>query len=222
MVATLDVLSGGRARLGLGIGWHRQEQEAFGLPFLPVARRYEVLEDTLRMLPLLWGKGSPPFEGSTFSAPELTCYPRPIQEHIPILIGGSGERRTLRLAARYADACNLFGKPQVVESKVDVLRRHCAEIDRDPSDIEVTHLVDVMVASDRKALRERVEQLRDRSKTVEDFMARHNAGVVGDHLEHFAAYHQAGATHSIVSLPDAHLEGSIEAFATVIAGMARP
>jgi F420-dependent oxidoreductase-like protein len=222
MVATLDVLSGGRALLGLGIGWHKEEQEAYGIPFLPVDRRYDLLEDTLRMLPLLWGKGSPSFEGVTFSAPELVCYPRPIQERIPILVGGSGEKRTLRLAARYADACNLFGKPEVVRHKVEVLRRHCSDVDRDPDEIEVTHLVDAMVAPDRKALREQVERLRGRNTTAESFMTRHNAGTVDDHLEHFAAYQEAGAVHSMVSLPDAHLEGSIEAFGQVIAGMARP
>jgi F420-dependent oxidoreductase-like protein len=222
MVATLDVLSGGRALLGLGIGWHRKEQEGFGLPFLPVTRRYEVLEDTLRMLPLLWGKGSPAFEGATFTAPELVCYPRPIQEKIPVLIGGSGEKRTLRLAALYADACNLFGKPEVIQQKVGVLRRHCAEVERDPDDVVVTHLIDVMIAPDRKALRERVNLLRGRNTTVEAFMSRYNAGVVEDQLEHFDAYHKAGATHSMVVLPDAHLEGSIETFGLVIGAMTRP
>ena len=221
MVATLDVLSGGRALLGLGLGWHRREHEAIGLPFLPLSRRYDLLEDTLRMLPLLWGKGSPPFEGATFSAPELACYPRPIQEHIPILVGGSGERRTLRLAAEHADACNVFGKPTMVQRKVEVLRGHCAEVGRDPADVEVTHLVEALVAPDRRTLRERVERLRGRSTTVEEFMKRHNAGVTEDHLEHFAAYHRAGATHSMVTLPDVHLEGSIESFADVIQEMGR-
>jgi F420-dependent oxidoreductase-like protein len=222
MVATLDVLSGGRALLGLGIGWHRKEQEGFGMPFLPVARRYEVLEDTLKMLPLLWGKGSPPFEGATFAAPELVCYPRPIQEHIPVLIGGSGEKRTLRLAAQYADACNLFGKPDVLRRKVEVLRRHCAEVERDPDDLVVTHLIDAMIAPDRKALRERVNRLRGRNTTVEAFMSRYNAGVVEDQLQHFGAYHAAGARQSMVVLPDAHMEGSIETFGLVIEAMARP
>ena len=113
MVATLDVLSGGRVTLGLGIGWDRREHEGYGIPFPPVPARYQQLEDTLRMLPLLWGKGSPSFSGTTFSAPELICYPRPIQDPIPILIGGSGERRTLRLVARYGDACNLLGLPDI-------------------------------------------------------------------------------------------------------------
>jgi F420-dependent oxidoreductase-like protein len=222
MVATLDVLSGGRAMLGLGIGWHRKEQEGLGIPFLPVADRYQILEETLQMLPLLWGKGSPAFEGATISAAELVCYPRPLQEHIPILIGGSGEKRTLRLAARYADACNLFGKPDVIERKIDVLRRHCAEFERDPDDIDVTHLINVMIAPDRRALRDRVNRLRGRNTTVEEFMTRNNAGVVEDQLEHFAAYRQAGASHSMVVLPDAHIEGSIETFGLVIEAMTRP
>jgi F420-dependent oxidoreductase-like protein len=222
MVATLDVLSGGRALLGLGIGWNREEQEGYGIHFLPVRERYAMLEDTLKMLPLLWGKGSPTFDGLTFSAPELVCYPRPVQEHIPILIGGSGERRTLRLVAQYADACNLFGKPDVVRHKVEVLRRHCSDVDRDPDEIEVTHLVDVMVAPDRKALRDTVERMRGRNTPVETFMARHNAGTVEDQLEHFAAYRDAGASHSMVVLPDVHLEGSIEAFGQVIGSISRP
>jgi F420-dependent oxidoreductase-like protein len=222
MVASLDVLSGGRALLGLGIGWNQEEQEGYGIPFRPVRERYDMLEDTLKMLPLLWGKGSPSFEGVTFSAPELACYPRPIQERIPILVGGSGEKRTLRLVARYADACNLFGKPDVIRRKVEVLRRHCSDLDRDPDEIEVTHLVDVMVAPDRTALRERVERLRGRNTTVESFMTRHNAGTIEDHLDLLAAYRQAGASHSMVVLPDAHMEGSIETFGLVIAAMARP
>jgi F420-dependent oxidoreductase-like protein len=222
MVATLDVLSGGRVTLGLGIGWDREEHEGYGIPFPPTSARYEQLEDTLRMLPLLWGKGSPSFSGKTFSAPELICYPRPIQDHIPILIGGSGEKRTLRLVARYADVCNLFGAPEVIRRKVDVLHRHCAEIERNPSEIEVSHLVNVMAATDRDSLRERVDQLRGRNMSAEAFMARHNAGTIEDQLDHMNGYQAAGASHSMVVMPDVHLEGSIEAFGVVIAAMHHP
>jgi F420-dependent oxidoreductase-like protein len=221
MVATLDVMSGGRANLGLGIGWDRDEHEGYGIPFPPTPVRYETLEDTLRMLPLLWGKGSPSFQGSTFSASQLICYPRPVQDRIPVLIGGSGERKTLRLVARYADACNLFGRPDVVRRKVEVLRGHCAEVGRDPGQIEVTHLVDLMTAMDRKTLRERVDRLRGRNVSADAFVARHNAGIVADQLSHIAAYREAGADHSMVVMPDVHLEGSIETFAEVIANLTR-
>lgn len=216
MTATLDVLSDGRANLGLGIGWDDKEHRGYGIPLPDRAGRYALLEDTLAMLPLLWGKGSPAFEGKTLSATGLACYPRPIQERIPILVGGSGEKKTLRLVARYADACNLFGRPEVIAHKVEVLDRHCSEIDRDPAEIEVTHLVNVLAAPDRDSLRERVDLLRGRNTTAEEFGARHNVGTIDDQVTHFASYREAGAAHSIISMPDVHLADSIETFGEVI------
>ena len=216
IVATLDFLSGGRANCGIGAAWDEAEHRGYGWDFPETSSRYDLLEDTLQMLPLLWGKGSPGFEGKVFRAKELICYPRPLQEHIPILVGGSGERKTLRLVAEYADACNVFGDPDRVRHKVEVLEAHCETVGRDPGDIEVTHLTNVVAAPDRTALRDRVDQLRGRT-TVEDYSRRNNAGIPDDHLELFTAYSEAGAAHSIVSLPDVHLGGSIEAFAEVIA-----
>ncbi len=122
IVATLDVLSGGRAICGIGAGLVRGEHAAYGWDFPPVGDRYALLEDALELLPLLWGPGAPPYRGRVISVPEAMCYPRPLQERVPILVGGSGERRTLRLVARYADACNLFGDADVVRRKVAVLR----------------------------------------------------------------------------------------------------
>ena len=114
IVATLDVLSGGRAMCGLGAAWFEREHKAYGWPFPPLGERYALLEDALQLLPLMWGPGAPPFEGQRLRVAEAICYPRPLQEHVPILVGGQGERRTLRLVARYADACNLRGDPPVV------------------------------------------------------------------------------------------------------------
>lgn len=108
IVATLDVLSGGRAACGLGAAWFAREHDAYGWPLPPAPARFALLEDALRLLPLLWGPGTPPFEGEVLGRRETLCYPRPIQEHVPILVGGGGERRTLRLAARHADACNVM------------------------------------------------------------------------------------------------------------------
>ena len=106
IIATLDVLSGGRAICGIGAGWFEREVKAYGYESLDTRTR---LEDALRVLPLMWGPGSPSFEGKVISVPEATCYPRPIQDHIPMLVGGQGEKRTLRLVAELADMCNLFG-----------------------------------------------------------------------------------------------------------------
>jgi F420-dependent oxidoreductase-like protein len=140
IAATLDVLSGGRAVCGVGAAWFEREHKAYGFAFPPVRRRFELLEDALRLFPLMWGPGAPPFEGSVVSVAEALCYPRPVQERIPVLVGGSGERRTLRLVAQYADACNLFGDAADVRRKLDVLHRHCADVGRDPSGVQVTHL----------------------------------------------------------------------------------
>ncbi len=140
VVATLDVLSGGRAMCGLGAGWFEREHRLYGYPVPSRAERYAALEDALQLLPLMWGPGAPRFEGSTISVPEAVCYPRPLQDRVPVLVGGSGERRTLRLVARHADACNLFGDPGTVRHKVEVLHRHCAAEGRDPATVRVTHL----------------------------------------------------------------------------------
>ncbi len=216
IVATLDFLSGGRANCGIGAAWDEAEHRGYGWEFPATSHRYDLLEDTLQLLPLLWGTGSPSFEGAVITAEELVCYPRPIQDHIPIMIGGSGERRTLRLVAEYADACNVFGDPDRVRHKVGVLEAHCEAVERDPTEIEVTHLTNALVAPDRSSLRKRVEEMRGRNASAEGYARRNNAGTVEDQLELFAAYGAAGASHSIVALPDVHLEGSIEAFAGVI------
>ena len=140
IVATLDVLSGGRAVCGIGAGWFEREHKAYGFDFPPLRRRYALLEDALQLFPLMWGPGAPAFEGATITVAEALCYPRPVQERIPVLIGGSGERKTLRLVAQYADACNLFGDADTVRHKVEVLRGHCADVGRDPAGVDVTHL----------------------------------------------------------------------------------
>ncbi|MEY2448071.1 MAG: hypothetical protein QOH79_1547 [Acidimicrobiaceae bacterium] len=140
IVATLDVLSHGRAICGVGAAWFKREHELYGWEFPPNARRYALLEDALQLLPLMWGRGSPAFEGRTITVPEAICYPRPVQEQVPIMVGGGGERKTLKLVARYADACNVFGDAATVRHKVDVLHKHCATVERDPADITVTQL----------------------------------------------------------------------------------
>jgi F420-dependent oxidoreductase-like protein len=220
MLASLDVLSGGRAIAGLGAAWDEKEHDGYGITFPSVRDRYELLEETLQMLPLLWGKGSPSFDGKFIQASELICYPRPIQDPIPIMIGGSGEKKTLRLVAKYADMCNLFGDPDRIRQKVDILHRHCSDVDRDPSQVEVTHLTRVLAASDRKSLRARVEELRDRNVPADTYVAQNNAGTPPEIAGRIARFSESGATHTIVSMPDVSMEGSVEAFGQVIASLA--
>ncbi|MBA2894069.1 LLM class F420-dependent oxidoreductase [Nonomuraea soli] len=139
-VSTLDVLSGGRARLGLGASWYEREQHGLGVPVVPVADRFERLEETLRICLQMWSDDDGAFEGRHYRLAETICVPRPLTSpRPPIMIGGGGEQKTLRLVARYADACNLFGTdPDEVERKLGVLRGHCETEGRDYDTIEKT------------------------------------------------------------------------------------
>ena len=143
IVTTLDVLSAGRARLGIGASWYEREQLGLGVPVVPVGERFERLEETLRICLQMWSDDNGPFQGQHYRLAETICVPAPItRPHPPIMVGGGGEKKTLRLAARYADACNVFGTtPADVAHKFDVLRAHCAAEDRDYERIAKTVLV---------------------------------------------------------------------------------
>jgi alkanesulfonate monooxygenase SsuD/methylene tetrahydromethanopterin reductase-like flavin-dependent oxidoreductase (luciferase family) len=141
-VTSLDVVSGGRAWFGVGAGYHAAEAEAVGLPLPPVPERFELLEDTLLLARQMWAGDERPFTGHGISLGRPHGDPRPVrQPHPPVLIGGTGEQRTLRLVAEHADACNLFDIPdegRTVRHKLDVLRRHCDAVGRDFDAIEKT------------------------------------------------------------------------------------
>lgn len=141
-VTTLDVLSGGRARLGIGAAWYEREHLGLGVPFPPLAERFERLEETLQICLQMWSEDNGPYEGRYYQLAETICSPPPISMPRPrVLVGGGGERKALRLVARYADACNLFASsPADISHKLEVLRRHCEAESRDPALIEKTIL----------------------------------------------------------------------------------
>lgn len=221
IVATLDVLSGGRAVCGLGLAWFREEHVAYGWDFPPVARRYALLEDALRLLPILWGPGSPSFHGRVLHVPEATCYPRPLQEHVPIIVGGGGERRTLRLAAEYADAANVFGDPATVRHKADVLRAHCEVVGRDPGQVLLTHLSTALVGEDDRHLSDLVERLRPQRLDPARYVAMVNAGTIADHVGRFRELAEAGASEVMVRLPDLTDAAPLERMGRVIEAFSR-
>jgi F420-dependent oxidoreductase-like protein len=141
-VTTLDMLSGGRARLGIGASWYEREQRGLGVPVVPVAERFERLEETLQICLQMWSDNDGPYNGRHYQLAETLCVPAPISRpHPPVLVGGGGEKKTLRLAARYGDASNLFGSsPADVARKLEVLRSHCEAEGRDYDRIQKTVL----------------------------------------------------------------------------------
>lgn len=141
IVTTLDVLSDGRAMRGIGAAWFEREHHGLGVPYPSVAERFERLEETLRICIQMWApQNNGPFEGKHYQLAETLCSPQPIRRP-RIVIGGGGERKTLRLVAQYGDACNLFGtSPEDVEHKLAVLRRHCDDVGRDYDQIRKTIL----------------------------------------------------------------------------------
>jgi len=163
---TLDVLSGGRAWLGIGAAWNEQESRALGFPFPPLGERFEMLEETLQIAHEMWQgeRGSEAeFNGRHVHATRLMNSPQSISRpRVPIMIGGGGERKTLRLVAKYADATNVFGGPEMIAHKYAVLREHCEAVGRNPDEIERSNLQGVNLA------RETPSQVVDRFGELHD------------------------------------------------------
>jgi alkanesulfonate monooxygenase SsuD/methylene tetrahydromethanopterin reductase-like flavin-dependent oxidoreductase (luciferase family) len=148
-VTTLDVLSGGRAYLGIGAAWNEQEARGLGVPFPPLKERFERLEETLKIAKQMWSGQAAPFEGKHYHLElALNVPPALSKPHPPILIGGMGEKKTLKLVAQYADACNLFayGGPEAIRAKLEILRQHCEAVGRPYAEIEKTALGTVNLA----------------------------------------------------------------------------
>ena len=168
---TLDVLSGGRAWLGIGAAWNQDESESLGFPFPPLGQRFEMLDETLRIAHEMFEgeRGTEAqFHGRQYDARRLMNSPQSISRpRVPIMIGGGGERKTLRLVAQYADATNVFGGPTAIHHKYEVLRRHCEEIGRNPDEIERSTLQGVNLAAESPS------EVADRFGELADAGAQH-------------------------------------------------
>jgi len=160
-VTTLDVLSGGRAILGIGAAWNEEESRGLGLPFPPTAERFERLEEALLICRQMWSDSDGPFDGKHYHLARTLNSPQAISRpHPPILIGGSGEKKTLRLVAKYADACNIFAlDPAVAAHKLDVLRQHCADEGRPYDEIEKTAQVQFNLGENGENVSQLIEHI---------------------------------------------------------------
>lgn len=160
-VTTLDVLSQGRAWLGIGAAWNEEESVGLGLPFPSTAERFERLEEVVQICLQMWSDDEGPFQGKHYTLGRTLNSPQPLQRpHPPILIGGGGEKKTLRMVAQYAQACNLFGGPDLAH-KLDVLKGHCDDVGRDYDEIEKTVMARLDPGADGENVDAVLEQLRE-------------------------------------------------------------
>jgi len=192
-VTTLDVLSGGRAWLGIGAAWNEEEHRGLGVPYPSTRERFRLLEDTLRLAHRMFADDDSPFVGESISLDRPMNHPQPVRR-VPIMVGGGGEQRTLKLVAQYADACNVFDLglgPEGIPHKLDVIRRHCDEVGRDYEEISKTCLTRLTM---------------DTGAALPDGVIPHS---VGQAVERLSLLRAAGIDHVIFSManttdPDAY------------------
>ncbi len=190
---TLDVLSGGRAYFGVGAAWNERESRGLGVPFPPIKERFERLEETLQIANQMWSTNNGPFNGKHFQLAETLCSPQPISKpHPPILIGGMGEKKTLRLVAQYGDACNFFTRvgTDQLRARLDTLKRHCDDLGRDYGTIEKTALS--------------TAELMPGKQTSKDV------------IEHCRSLAAIGMQHVIFNMPNVHEPAPLQIFAKEI------
>jgi F420-dependent oxidoreductase-like protein len=200
---TLDIISGGRAWHGLGAGWFEAEHNAYGYNYPPLKVRFEMLEEALQISRAMFTQGQSSFAGEHFHVDGAFNNPKPIRGDIPILIGGSGERKTLRFVAKYGDGCNLFGGPDQIKHLLGVLEGHCADVGRDSSEITKTALGRVIIGATHEAAQAKVEMLKARGVTDEAL----TSAVIGDPDavgERVQALKEIGLEGYGLSMADAH------------------
>ncbi len=210
MATTLDLISGGRTILGIGAGWHKREYEAYGWgAFEEVPVRMRRLEEAVRVVLALWSEPPASFHGSFYSLDEVRDLPRPLQRpHPPIMIGGSGERVTLRLVAQYAQMCNVSGDPDTVRHRFEVLREHCERIGRPPHEVERTMFTTLLIG-------ETEAEVAAKRERWAAFIPNNGAlsGTPEQLIDQLAAYGRAGAEYVIFRTPDWIEVESVQLFA---------
>lgn len=199
MATTLDLISHGRSILGLGAGWHKREYEAYGWgEFEEVPVRMKRLEEAVQVIRTLWSERPASFDGRFYHLDKVMDNPAPIQKpHPPIMIGGSGEKVTLRLVAQYADWCNISGSPETIENRLEILRRHCARVERPYDQITRSSFATVLIGRDEAEVKAKQERLKDLIPT--------NGALIGTPeqlIQTFQEYARVGVQYCVFRMPD--------------------
>jgi F420-dependent oxidoreductase-like protein len=208
MGATLDVLSKGRLFMGIGAAWNQEESLAYGIPFFPNKERLLRLEEAIQIIRKMWTEEpAATFNGKYYQISNAYCNPKPVQKPSPpIMVGGSGELHTLKIIAKYADACNLFGSAETIKRKLSILREHCKSVGRDYDSILKTKLGFIVIDNDRETLEKRIQQI---SKVIPEEQVRDiiTYGTPEDVLKQIELLEEVGIEYLIVDLePNRELE----------------
>jgi alkanesulfonate monooxygenase SsuD/methylene tetrahydromethanopterin reductase-like flavin-dependent oxidoreductase (luciferase family) len=222
-LSSIDHLSGGRVECALGAGWHEPEHRAFGIPFPPVGVRMDQLEEYAQILRLLFDQKVSNFTGKYFRLVDARCFPKPLQEHLRIWIGGAGERRTLRAVARYADGWNApYLAPSVWKAKNDVLDAWCDQEGRDPKSIIRTANVGFYMGVDNRGMKRQEQKLREHWGGAGEQAGGFLRGTPDQAFEMFQAYREAGVQRLNIVLREGPYDWeALEAFAG-LAGLVAP
>ena len=224
VVTTLDVVSSGRAILGIGAAWNEDEHRGYGYEFPPVGERLSRLEEALQICRAMFGEKEATFDGRYYRIQGALNFPRPIQPNgPPILIGGGGEQRTLKLVAQYADMCNIFGDPAMVRHKMDVLERHCEAVGRDPKTIVKTRLGSLIIRKTEAEAQRVLEQILNRPGMNNEWI---RAGFIVGGPDRVAEQAQklldAGLDGLIFNMPHFELPEAIDLAGKTLAGLHQP
>jgi len=185
MGATLDVLSKGRLFMGIGAAWNDQEASAYGIPFPPTKERLQRLDEAVQVILRMWTEDNASFDGKFYQLRDAYCNPKPVQKpHPPIMIGGGGEKRTLKTVAKYGDASNLFGSPATVKRKLDILRGHCEKVGRDYDSIVKSKLGRI-VMGDRETIEKNFKQMGVPAERMKEFLTYGTPEQMHQQLEEF-------------------------------------
>jgi len=210
--ATLDILSKGRLFMGIGAAWNVEEARAYGIPFPPVGERMRRLEEAVQIIIKMWTEERASFHGKFYQLSDAYCNPKPIQKpHPPIMIGGGGERRTLKIVAKYGDACNIFGSVETVKHKLEVLREHCRSVGIDYESILKTKLGHVVIDKNKEKVTEAIKAMpEDRRREYVIY------GTPEEVRKQVEAFRDAGIEYLIVNLePDNELH-ALDLFASEV------
>ncbi len=224
IATTLDIVAAGRAILGIGAAWNEEEHRGYGFGFPPVGERMDRLEEALQICRAMFTQEAPSFQGRYYYIQEALNFPRPVRPGgPPIMVGGGGERRTLRIVAEYADMCNLFGDPATIRHKLQVLERHCEAVGRDPRTIVKTRLDTLVIARTHPEVERKVAELSARRgidpERLRSYIMAGDPDTVTERVQEFL---DAGLDGMIFNMPDAQDLEPVALAGETLAKMAHP